>query len=96
MEKTIPVGDKPSIKFADQIVKEMDERGTPIVLDNCVTGEEFEKWLRERPFREKIANAKPSTWLTDGLTQEEVKQAIKKAKEQRSILNEQTTDKEKR
>ncbi len=88
--------DKEKFKFADQIVKEMDERGAPIVPDNCVTGEEFEEWLYESPLQEKIANAKPSTWLTDGLTQEEVKQAIEKAKEQRSILNEQTTGKEKR
>jgi len=33
-------------------------------------------------FQEKIANAKPSTWLTDGLTDEEVKQIVDNAKKQ--------------
>ncbi len=42
----ISIGDKPGgIKFADQIVKEMDARGQVIVPDNCVTGEAFEEWL---------------------------------------------------
>lgn len=37
--------------------------------------------------RKKIANAKPTSWLTDGLTKEEVEQAIaegnKRSKEKR-------------
>ena len=36
-----------SIKFADEIAKEIKERGQIKIQDNCVTGEEFEKWLRE-------------------------------------------------
>ena len=35
------------IKFADEIVKEIKERGQIQVPDGCVTGEEFDKWLRE-------------------------------------------------
>lgn len=35
------------IKYAEDIVKEIDERGTIKIPDNCVTGEEFEKWLYE-------------------------------------------------
>ena len=37
-----------SIKFADEIAKEIKERGQIQVPDGCVTGEEFEKWLREK------------------------------------------------
>lgn len=33
-----------SIKYADEIVKEIEERGQIKVL----TGEEFEQWLRDR------------------------------------------------
>ena len=33
------------IKFADDIIKEIINRGK-ISVKNCVTGEEFEKWLR--------------------------------------------------
>ena len=29
----------------------------------------------KEPIAEKIANAKPSTWLTDGLTKEEIQEA---------------------
>lgn len=35
------------IKYAEDIVKEIDERGTIKIQDDCVTGEEFEKWLLE-------------------------------------------------
>ena len=40
-----------------------------------------EWWQSEykEPIAEKIANAKPSTWLTDGLTKEEVKETIDNA-----------------
>lgn len=41
-----------SIKFADDIIKEIINRGEISVKNNCVTGEEFEKWLR----REKEVN----------------------------------------
>ena len=37
-----------SIKFADEIAKEIKERGQIQAPDGCVTGEEFEKWLREK------------------------------------------------
>ena len=35
------------IKFAKDIVKEIEARGSIKVPDNCVTGETFEKWLCE-------------------------------------------------
>ena len=42
--------DLPRIKFAEDIVKEMDERGAISVPENCMTGEEYEKWLyKENP-----------------------------------------------
>ena len=34
------------IKFADDITKEIINRGKISVKNNCVTGEEFEEWLR--------------------------------------------------
>ena len=34
-----------SIKFAGQIVEEMNNRGSISVPDGCVTGEEYEEWL---------------------------------------------------
>ena len=34
------------IKFADDIIKEIINRGKISVKNNCVTGVEFEKWLR--------------------------------------------------
>lgn len=37
-----------AIKYANEIVKEIEERGQIQVPDNCITGEEFEKWLREK------------------------------------------------
>lgn len=36
-----------SIKFARQIVEEMNSRGPISVPDGCVTGEEYEEWLYE-------------------------------------------------
>ena len=36
-----------SIKFAKQIVEEMDSRGPISVPDGCVTGEEHEEWMRQ-------------------------------------------------
>ena len=35
------------IKYADKIIKEIKERGPIKIPDNCATGEEFEKYLRE-------------------------------------------------
>lgn len=35
-------------KQYERIVKGIDERGTVKVPNGCVTGEEFENWLRER------------------------------------------------
>lgn len=43
---------------------------------------EFKVLKEAKNLMKKIQNAKPSTWLTDGLTQEEVKQIIDDAKEQ--------------
>ena len=37
-----------SVKFADEIVTEIKERGQIQVPDGCVTGEEFEEWLRKK------------------------------------------------
>ena len=34
------------IKFADDIIKEIINRGKISVKNDCVTGVEFEKWLR--------------------------------------------------
>lgn len=43
------------IKFADDIIKEIINRGEISVKNNCVTGEEFEKWLRrENEVRGKV------------------------------------------
>ncbi|MBQ4523440.1 MAG: hypothetical protein IJA10_10905 [Lachnospiraceae bacterium] len=37
-----------SIKFADEIVKEIKDRGEIQVQEGYVTGEEFEKWLIDK------------------------------------------------
>ena len=37
-----------SIKYADEIVKEIEGRGEIQIPDGYVTGEEFEKWLRDK------------------------------------------------
>lgn len=39
------------IKYADKIIKDIESRGPISVPDNCVTGEEFEKWMRENPLK---------------------------------------------
>lgn len=36
-----------NIKLAEDIVKEMEERGVITVPQGCVTGEDFEEWLCE-------------------------------------------------
>jgi len=36
-----------NIKLAEDIVKEMDERGAITVPQGCVMGEDFEEWLCE-------------------------------------------------
>lgn len=41
------------IKYAEDIVKEINERSTVKNPDNCVTGEEFEKWLYEEDVKIK-------------------------------------------
>jgi hypothetical protein len=49
-----------SIKYADKIAEEINERGPIHVPDGCVTGEEFEQWLRDRNIdltREEIIEA---------------------------------------
>lgn len=35
-----------SVKFAKDIIKEIDSNDKIPVKNDCVTGEEFEKWLR--------------------------------------------------
>ena len=35
-----------SVKYANEIVKEIEERGQIQVPEGCVTGEEYEKWMR--------------------------------------------------
>lgn len=42
------------IKYADEIIK---ERGNIQVKDKCVTGEEFEKWLKSKHGSVKEENA---------------------------------------
>ena len=37
-----------AIKYANEIAKEIKERGEIQVPECCVIGEEFEKWLRDR------------------------------------------------
>lgn len=34
-----------AIKYADEIIKDIKERGEIKVPDDCVTGEEYENWL---------------------------------------------------
>ena len=42
-----------SIKYADDIIKEINNRGTIQIPENSATGEEFEKWLYEDNINEK-------------------------------------------
>lgn len=52
------------IKYANEIIKEVEERGEIQVPYGCVTGEEFEKWLRNRDVnltRKEIAVAENSS-----------------------------------
>ena len=35
------------IKYAKEIIKDIESRGSISVPDDCVTGEEYEKWMRE-------------------------------------------------
>ncbi len=46
------------IKFAEDIIKEMDARGTIKIPDNCVAGDDFERWLCEE--RNKMYDIKIS------------------------------------
>ena len=41
------------IKYAEDIAKEIKENDNNISLENCVTGEEFEEWLRKEYEKEK-------------------------------------------
>ena len=36
-----------SIKFADEIIKEIEKRGSVKIPNGNLTGEEFEKWLKK-------------------------------------------------
>lgn len=42
---------KKGIKTAEDIIREIEQRGTIHVPDNCVTGESFEEWLYEEEKR---------------------------------------------
>ncbi len=74
----------------------MDESRMPISCANCshtyggycnLTGKDFEDELSRRNkdcplmVKKKIANAKPTSWLTDGLTKEEIEEALAEGKE---------------
>lgn len=48
MHKLVSDGIISHFVIADEIAKEIKERGQIQVPDGCVTGEEFEKWLREK------------------------------------------------
>lgn len=39
------------IRFASDIVKDMEDRGSIVVPEGCVTGEAFESWLYEEPMK---------------------------------------------
>ncbi len=38
-----------AIKFANEIIEEIEARGEIIIPEGCVTGEEYEAWLYEEP-----------------------------------------------
>lgn len=46
------------IKFADQIAEEIEKerKENPVSTDGCVTGEEYEKWMRRE--RKPVSNRK--------------------------------------
>ena len=45
-----------SIKFADEIVKEIKERGQIQIPDGYVTGEDYEKWLYDEAVNSDDSN----------------------------------------
>lgn len=48
------------IKYADDIIKEIEERGQIQIPEGCVTGEEFEEWLRRDKNNTEEAKRKPN------------------------------------
>jgi hypothetical protein len=42
---------KMTIKFFDEILKEIEEQGFASFPPNCVNGEEYEDWLRENKIK---------------------------------------------
>ena len=36
-----------AIKFADEIIKDIEKRGSVKIPNGNITGEEFEKWLKK-------------------------------------------------
>jgi len=45
-----------NIKFAKEIIKEVEERKPIKTSDKCVNGEEFEKWIHEDLTTERLLN----------------------------------------
>ena len=43
-----------AIKFADEIIKEIEKRGSVKIPNGNVTGEEFEKWLKNILFMKEL------------------------------------------
>ena len=43
-----------AIKFADEIIKEIEKRGSVKIPNGNVTGEEFEKWLKNNLFMKEL------------------------------------------
>ena len=41
------------IKYVEDIIKEIDERGAIKIANNCATGDEFEKWILEESIEAK-------------------------------------------
>lgn len=42
-----------AIKYAEEIVRDIEGRGSIVVPENCVTGETFEEWLKQQHIKEK-------------------------------------------
>jgi len=49
-----------TIKFFDKIHKEIKENGFKQIPANCVSGEEYEEWLRENKCEDAIIIEKPA------------------------------------
>ena len=54
------------IKFANEIIKEMEEKQVQ-VPDDCIVGEEFEKWLRDKNTNTTVTKQKLKFYQIKGL-----------------------------